>query len=398
MKLRIYNALVSYVSYIKKMVWPHNLAVYYPYPESIPFWEVAGAALFLVCVSILVFRALRSKPYLAVGWLWYIGTLVPAIGLIQAGLWPAIADRFAYVPIIGLFIVIAWGVPDLVVRWRHRKVGLAAIAATLFTILIATTWLQIQHWQNGVTLFTHNLNVTHNNSLAHNELGNAFKQQGKSDKAMFHYYKALQINPYYAEAHNNLGFTLARQKEYQDAIYHYNEALRIKPTYTEAHNNLATALLYQGNDQDAIYHYNEALKINPNHTGAHYNLGKIAANQGKIEDAILYFKKTLQVSPNMPAALYNLSWIGATSEDDKFRNCKEAVKLAERLCKLQNYSQPLSLDALAAAYAEAGELDKAVKIARQGLNMALTQGPEELVCSLTKRLRLYQSGLPYRQK
>ena len=212
MKLRIANALVSYVSYIKKMVWPQNLAVFYPYPKTLPLWLVSGAGLLLVCIFFLALRAAKSKPYLAVGWLWYMGTLVPVIGLVQAGLWPATADRFAYVPLIGLFMGIAWGVPDLVFPWRHRKAGLVIIAATLFPILMATTWLQIRHWQNGVTLFTHNLNVTHNNSLAHNELGNALKQEGKFGKAMLHYSKALKINPNYAEAHNNLGYTLTQQK------------------------------------------------------------------------------------------------------------------------------------------------------------------------------------------
>jgi tetratricopeptide (TPR) repeat protein len=193
------------------------------------------------------------------------------------------------------------------------------------------------------------------------------------------------------DAHASLGNS-------EDAVYYYNKALQKNPNYEKAHNNLGNEMARQGNFEAAVYHYNAALKIKPNYAGAHYNLGKIASKQGKIEDAIIYYKKTLQVNPNMAEALYNLSWIAATAKDDKFRNGIEAIKLAEKLCKLQNYSQPLSLDALAAAYAEAGELNKAVKIARQGLNMALTQGPEELVCSLTKRLRLYQSGRPYRQK
>jgi tetratricopeptide (TPR) repeat protein len=397
MKLRIANALVSYVSYIKKMVWPHNLAVFYPYPQTLPLWQTVGAGLLLLCISFLVLRAVRSKPYLAVGWVWYMGTLVPAIGLVQAGLWPAIADRFTYVPLIGLFIVIAWGIPDLVVGWRFRNKGLAVIAATLFPILMATTWLQIRHWQNGVTLFTHNLNVTHNNNLAHNELGNALKQQGKFEKAMFHYSKALQINPNYAEAHNNLGYTLIRQKDYQDAIYHYSEALRIKPTYAEAHNNLGTALLYQGNDKEAIYHYYEALRINPNYAGVYYNLGKLFVNHGKIEKAILLYRKALDLNPEMTHVLYNLSWILASHEDEKYRNGEEALKLAEKLCKITQYHQPLALDALAAASAEKGRFSEAVLTAKKALKLALLYGPKELVLGLQKRLKLYQTKRPYRQ-
>ena len=396
MKLRIANALVSYLSYIKKMVWPHNLAVFYPYPQTFSLWQTVGAGLLLLCISFLVLRAVRPKPYLAVGWLWYLGTLVPAIGLVQAGLWPATADRFAYVPLIGLFMVIAWGVPDLVVRWRHRKAGLAVIAATLFPFLMATTGLQLRHWQNGVTLFTHNLNVTHNNSLAHYELGNALKQKGKFEKAMFHYSKALQINPNYVEAHNNLGYTLTRQKNYKDAIYHFNKALRIKPKYIEVHNNLGTALAYQGNFKDAVYHFNKALEINPNYAGAYYNLGKIYLNQGKIEKAILLYRKALDLNPDMTEALYNLSWILACHEDEKYRNGEEAVKLAEKLCRITRYNQPLALDALAAAYAETGKFDAAVLTAKKGLKLALLSGPKEMVLGLKKRLHLYSAKRPYR--
>ncbi|MDH4207117.1 MAG: tetratricopeptide repeat protein, partial [Desulfobacteraceae bacterium] len=247
MKLRIANALVSYVRYIIKMIWPQNLAVYYPYPHALPAWQVIGAFLLLVIVTFLAFRWVRLTPYFTVGWLWYIGTLFPVIGLVQAGLWPAMADRFTYVPLIGLFIVIAWGVPDFVGRWRYRKAGFIAVSTALVPIFMVMTWLQLRHWQNGVTLFTHNVRVTYNNSLAHKELGNALEQQGNLDKAILHYSKALKINPNYAEAHNNLGYILACQKHYKEAIDHYTEAIRIKPSYTEAHNNLGTALLYQGN-------------------------------------------------------------------------------------------------------------------------------------------------------
>jgi tetratricopeptide (TPR) repeat protein len=397
MKLRIYNALVSYVSYIKKMVWPHNLAVYYPYPESITFWEVAGAALFLLCVSIFVFRALRSKPYLAVGWLWYIGTLIPAIGLIQAGLWPAIADRFSYVPLIGLFIVIAWGIPDLVARWRYKKIVLAITAILLLLTFTAETWFQNMYWQNSVTLFKHNVNVTPNNFVAHNILGNALEKQGKLIEAISHYAEALKINSNYAEAHNNLGYTLTRQKHYKEAIYQYNEALRINPTYTDAHNNLGTALLHQGNEKEAIYHYYEVLKSNPKYAGAYYNLGKISLNQGKTEEAINLYRKALTFEPEMIQALYNLSWIFATHKDKRFRNGIKAIELAEKLCKITQNNQPLALDALAAAYAETGKFDSAVLTAQRALKLALMYGPQELALGLKKRLQLYEARRPYRE-
>jgi tetratricopeptide (TPR) repeat protein len=364
MKLRITNALVSYVSYIKMMIWPHNLVVFYPFPEFIPLWQAAGAGLLLVSISVLVFRALRSKPYLAVGWLWYLGTLVPVIGLVQAGLWPGLADRFAYVPLIGLFILTTWMIPDKIAELRYGKKGLAVAAATALSAFMICTWFQVRHWQNGITLFTHNIHVTPNNRMAHLALGNAYDIRGELNEALFHYVKSLQIKPDFAEAHNNLGYVLARQGNDKDAIGHYTEALRINPTYAKAHNNLGSAM----------------------------------ARQGKVQGSILHYRKALHFNPNKTKTLYNLSWISATYKDKKFRNGQEAITLAEKLCKITQYNHPLALDALAAAYAETGKFDAAVLTAQKGLKLALLYGPEELALGLKNRLQLYQAGHPYRQQ
>lgn len=258
------------------------------------------------------------------------------------------------------------------------------------------TYFQVHHWKNSITLFTHAFNVTRNNYIALCNMGHALDMQGQFDEAIQHYYKALEINSNYVDAHNNIGVALARKGDLKNAINHYYRALQIDPDNAKAHNNLGAALSCQGNDKDAIYHYNEALRINSDYAGAYYNLGKIFVNQGKTENAILYLQKALQKDPDMTQALYNLSWIVATSEDEKFRNGIEAVNLAKKLCKLQNYSQPLSLDALAAAYAEAGRFKEAVLTAKKGLALALEMGPKELALSLENRLKLYQTGRPYR--
>ena len=397
LKLRIANALVSYVGYIKKMVWPFNLAVYYPFPKTVPMWEVLVAVLFLTGVTFLAFRWITAKPYFAVGWLWYVGTLVPGIGLVQAGLWPAMADRFAYVPLIGLFICITWGGAEFIGRRHYGKAVFIAIPAIIASILMIMTWVQLGYWQNGITLFTHNLCVTPKNSLAYYELGNAFEQHGYFDKAMSNYSKALKINPNYADAHNNLGYILAYQKHYKEAIDHYKEALRIKPSYSEAHNNLGTAFLFQGNEKEAVYHYYKALKNNPKYAGAYYNLGKVFANHANIEKAIIFYKKALELNPEMTQALYNLSWILVTHEDGKHRNGKEALKMAEKLCKITQYQQPLALDALAAAYAETGQFHKAVITEKKAIKLAFPDGPEGFISGLKKRLELYRIERPYRQ-
>jgi tetratricopeptide (TPR) repeat protein len=393
---RIGNAMVSYSSYIGKMIWPINLAVFYPFPETIPLWQAAGAGVLLASVTVLVFRAACSKPYLAVGWLWYIGTLVPVIGLVQVGS-QSMADRYTYIPLIGLFIIVVWGLSDISAKWRGQRVIPAIFSSVVLISFMICAWFQVRHWQNGITLFTHVLNVTQNNDIAHGELGYALNRHGKYDEAITNYSKALQINPDYKEAHNNLADTLARQGNFIDAIYHYNQALRIDPHYVGSHNNLGNVLARQGNFKDAVYHYKQALKGNSKYAGAYYNLGKIFTNQGKIEDAILNYQKALQFSPNMTQALYNLSWISATYKDEKFRNGEEAVSLAEKLCKITQYNQPLALDALAAAYAETGRFDEAVQTAKKALKLALMYGPQELVLGLKKRLQLYHARLTYRQ-
>jgi len=393
--MRISNALVSYISYIIKMFWPINLAFFYPY-HKLMIWNVLLSGILLLCVSALITFAARRLPYLVTGWLWYLGTLVPVIGIVQTGC-QSMADRYTYVPLIGIFIIIAWGMRDIAAKWQSQRILLPIFSGIALIFFMTCTWFQAGHWQNGITIFKHTLNVTKNNCVANCELGHALMRNGKLDEAVIQFCKALKINPNYEEAHANLGCTLARQGNISDAIYHYNKALLINPDNVKAHNNLGVLLAGKGKFNDAFYHYKEALRINPKYAGAYYNLGKIYTNRGEVEDAILYYKKTLQASPNMAEALYNLSWIYATHKDNKFINGKEAVKLAEKLCRLQNYSHPLSLDALAAAYAEAGRFKEAVLTAQKGLELALKMGPKELALGLEKRLNLYHTGRPYRQ-
>jgi tetratricopeptide (TPR) repeat protein len=321
---------------------------------------------------------------------------VPVIGLVKVGGF-AMADRYTYIPLIGLFIIIAWFIPDLVALRSHRKVLLATFVMLYLSVLMALTWKQVRYWENSTALFNHTLNVTTDNYLAHMKLGEALAEQNKNAEAIRHYLEALRINPDFVQVHFDLGNVHASLGNFEDAVYYYNEALQKKPDFAKAHNNLGNAMARQGNSEAAVYHYNEALKINPNYAGAYYNLGRIAANQGKIDDAILHYRKVLLLNPIMKEALYNLSWTLATHENDKIRNGEGAVKLAEKLCKITQYNQPLALDALAAAYAETGQFDAAVSTAQNALKLALVFGPEELASGLKRRLLLYETGSPYHQ-
>ena len=306
MKLRIANAIVSYARYIGKLIWPLDLAVFYPYPSTVPLWQSVGAGLLLAGISFLVIRAWRKLPYLCIGWFWYLGTLIPAIGLVQAGQWPAMADRFTYVPAIGLFVMLAWSIPHLLTKWRYRNTGFVLAAGALLAALLLLTWTQLHRWSNTITLFEHTLKVTVNNYLAHNNLGNALARQGKLKQAKDHYVKALRINPTFPRAHNNLANALARQGKSEEAIAHYTKALEIKPNFPKAHNNLGNVWARQGKNQEAIVHYSKALQLKPDFAGAHNNLGNILEGQGKINEAVFHFARALELKPDFAEAHFNL--------------------------------------------------------------------------------------------
>jgi tetratricopeptide (TPR) repeat protein len=247
----------------------------------------------------------RKRPYLAVGWLWYLGTLVPVIGLVQVGS-QAMADRYTYLPLVGLFIAIAWGVPSLFAGWHHRQSILAISATILLVSFTVCTWLQLRHWQNSITLFQHTVHVTTNNHFAHNNLGVALGHNGRLDEAISHYSEALRLKYDASEVHNNLANALAAQGSVDEAFKHYFEALRLEPDYDKAHNNLGNALAGKGKVEEAINHYFEAIRINPDYAGAHYNLGNALAAQGNMDEAIKHYLEALRILPDWAGAHNNL--------------------------------------------------------------------------------------------
>lgn len=360
--LRFANALFSYLSYLGKTIWPQNLALIYPFPSISMFWQIILSLPLIICISLMVIRLARSFPYLVTGWLWYLGTLLPVIGLVHVGI-QSMADRYTYIPLIGIFIIVAWGLEDISCRWRSQKTYIALLSGAVLTLCMVGTWLQVQKWQNSITLLNHTINVTRNNSMAHYVFGLALDQQGRLEEAVLQYNKAIKIRPKFAMAHNNLAAAFSRKRKLKEAIYHYNQALQIDPNYAKAYYNLAKTYL----------------KLN------------------KTETAIHYLQEALRINSDMTIALFNLSWIYATSENEKTRNGIKAVGIAEKLCRLTKYKQPLGLDTLAAAYAEAGKYDAAAFTAEKALELALLCGPDELVSGINKRLSLYKSGQPYRQ-
>lgn len=300
---RIANSTVSYLIYIEKMIYPSKLGILYPYIFVRPVWMVIAASCLMILISVLAILTIKKAPYLLVGWLWFLGTLIPVIGFVQVG-YQSLADRYTYIPLIGLFIIITWGATDILKSWNHGKIYLALSASLILMGLAAITWKQIGYWKNSVTLFEHTLCITSENYIIHNNLGLALDQAGRTDEAIDHYLQAIRIMPNYVNPYYNMGIILAKKGLRDAAISYYLHAIRIKPNLIEAHRNLGDLLYDQGRVDDAIHTYLQVVKINPNLEEAHKKLGDMLASQARWDEAITQYLEAVKINPKN-AAVYN---------------------------------------------------------------------------------------------
>jgi tetratricopeptide (TPR) repeat protein len=355
---RINNALVSYVTYIWQMFWPAKLAVFYPHPENrLPHWQIVAALVALIAFTFLGLALRKKCPYLLVGWLWYVGMLVPVIGILQVG-WQGRADRYTYLPQIGLYILIAWSVTDLTAKWRSQRQFLALGSAIIIAGCAWRAWLQTSYWRNSETLWTHTLDVTRNNDVAENNLGIVLLQQGRVDEAIRRFERAIEIRPENAPAHDNLAKSFLRKGQPADAMVEYRKLLEIQPENVETHNILGTVLIQQRRIREALQQWEEALKIDPENGNAKSNL----------------------------------AWVFATCPEQSFRDGARAVQLAEQALRLSGGKNAVVLRILAAAYAESGHFAEAVETARRAAELATQQGNAGLAAELESSIALYQSG------
>ncbi len=363
LNVRIANALVSYVRYITKMFCPINLAVLYPHPgERLAAWQPILCLLILAGISWVIIAKRRRAPYAAVGWLWYLVTLLPVIGIVQVGT-QAMADRYTYLPSIGIAVIVAWGAGELLGKWRYHKPVLAAAAVTVIVPLLLSTRAQLRHWRNSVSLCRHSLAVTENNYTMHSNLGNALESVGKLDEAAGHYRDALQINPDYANAHNNLGVVLQKRGNTDAAIRSYYTAIRIDPEYARAHNNLGIALRAQGNLDNAALHFRKALEAQADYAEAYSNLGTVLFAQAKPDEATSCFQQALAADAGHAPAHYNLGRV--FQGQGKLQEAEEHYRQAVRL-------QPDYLNAhnnLGTALASQGKFEEAIKYFRRALEI-----------------------------
>jgi tetratricopeptide (TPR) repeat protein len=460
---RVSNALVSYVAYLWSTILPTGLACFYPHPFALDsdgtLLRAAGAALLLAAASGGALVVWRRRPYLTVGWFWYVGTLVPVIGLIQVGA-QARADRYTYLPLIGIYVAVVWAVAELIERKPKLRTPALAVAAVVLLALAVTTRTQIGYWKNGRTLFEHALRVTTGNYIAHNNLGGEFEARGEYEEAerqfrqalylredfppalnnlgliltrrgdlegaIEDFSRALELDPRYAEAHNNLGVALQRQGRLARALTHFEAAVRLDPNHAEAHNNLGVifearrdptraemhyeralaldpgmtearsnlgnVLLARGDLAGAQAHYEAALVGNPDFSEAHNNLGFVLAQQGRLAEAASHYRRAIELRPDLTQAAGSLAWILATSPDPSLRSGGEALIHAERCTVATGQTDVVCLEALAAAHAELGDFEQAVRWQTLAVTRAAAGGQR----APRSRLELYRSGRPYR--
>jgi len=307
--VRSLNALVAYVAYIGKMVWPRHLAVIYPHPGAdIPLWHAAGALLLLVCAATVAIMLVRKRPYILVGWLWYIGTLVPVIGLVQVG-YQAMADRYTYVPLIGLFMIVSWGVPEAAARLGRRKAILASAAAVVLAAMAVAAGLQLRYWRTSITLFERALSVTSENDIAHNHLGLVYLKQRDFKRAVDQFTAATRANPEHYASWSNLGIALRRQGKVEESMKYFLESLRVEPNNKDALNGIGIAFYLQGRLDEAIEHYEKALEVDPDYVSAHINLGSALIEQDSFDEAGRHFREAIRLDPGNPEAHYGLGTV-----------------------------------------------------------------------------------------
>ena len=392
---RMANAAIASITYLLKIFLPFDLAIFYPYPGTFNPLMVAGSLFFLSSLTLIVLMISRQFPFLFVGWLWYLGTLSPVLGIVQVG-FQSMADRYTYIPFIGIFIMLVWGVTSVIERWQTGKPVLISIFLLIIGGLMWTTWIQAGYWKDSKKVFSHALDVTQDNYLAHTNLAAALFEEGDIEGAIHHSAEALKIKPDYVPARCNLGLGLMRQDRYQDAIVHFRQALDIKPAYINAHYNLGASLYELGNVDGSIAEFHKVLQLEPQHAGAikmiklagikkqkidrtisqikeklqiepdnyifHYNVSELYRINGETEKAIDHYERALLIKPDFVQALHNLAILyAANSEFEK------ALSSLQRIRSLHPNDPDVYYN-IACIYSRQGKVGKALEHLSDAIN------------------------------
>jgi tetratricopeptide (TPR) repeat protein len=394
---RFCNALASYGLYLLKMVWPMRLAVFYPLPDHLTWILMAAitSTVILVIISSFVWRAGRAHAYLPIGWLWFLGTLVPVIGLVQVG-GAALADRYTYIPSIGVFLAVTFGVCDLADRFQFPKKAIATAAALILATCLILTENQLRYWHDSEMLFAHALAVTKNNHVAHANLGVALEQKGKLNEALAEYRAAEQLAPELYHIHNNLGNLLDNLGYPNKALVEYREAVLLNPHLPSLHNGAGIVLAELGRFDEAMSQFKEAARLDPTYPWAHFEIGKLRLKQGRDAEAIDEFREALRIDPDNFQILAYTAHVLAANENPQIRDGQTALVLAVKAKVLTGGAQPFVLDALGMACAETGDFTNAQEVTQRAIDLATAAKMKKLE-PLQQRLQLYKNHQPWRE-
>lgn len=461
---RLANAVVSYPRYISKTLWPVDLAVYYPHPLQWPVDVIIAAVLLITALTLAAVRTMRKQPYFFTGWFWFVGTLIPVIGLVQIGS-QSVADRYLYFPSIGLFIIIVWSVREFVQTRYTPLIPPAVVATAVLAACAVFTIRQIRYWQDSIVLLAHAERVTGPSVIVLNNLGhalinsgrieegrrklehalalqpgdhlrwvnvaNAALREGNLDRAVEHYRGALRLNPDNPGLNMVMGLCLVRQKNFREAVPYYQQAISKQPAYLDAYLQLGDALAFLGDLDSALTNYLAVIDLKGDLASPHQNAGKIYAETGRLDEAlkhlthavrldphdalgrfhlasalarngdaqaaIVEYEQAIRLDPSLVLALNNLAWLRATHPDAVLRNGAEAVRLAEQACDLSQRGQAFALGTLAAAYAEVGRFDEAIRTAEKAIELAESQRQHALAERNRQLLASYKASQPWRE-
>jgi len=423
---RLTNAVISYAAYVRKMIWPVELAVLYPYHHNASSVVFHLAMLDVGFIWLLILRMARRSPYLLFGWLWYLGTLVPVIGLVQVGA-QSLADRYTYLPLTGIFVMCIWGAADLASRFRYGTTVAGILSVILLAACLCATWGQQKYWHDSVTLFQRDLEVCpEGNPTAHHclgralflkgddaaaiphyeevlrllpnlpdgyvSMGNSLNRQQKFPEAEFHYREAIRLDPTNAEAFKSLGTCLATQMKLEEARINFLMALKFKPDYAQAHTRLGTLLMLQGKAAEALEHLTTATKIYPDFDEGQYYLANALVEQKRFAEAADHFRAAIKANPDYAVAFNDLAWMLATQVERTRANMIEAISLARQACELTHGTNASHLATLGIAYSESGRFPEAVASAEKAVALARANGEVDLAAQVEKQLTQYRAS------
>ena len=412
LSFRLETALMGYARYLGKMFWPANYSVLYPYPDFWPVGDLLFAAALIFGISIAALTWRHRLPYLLVGWMWYLGTLVPVIGLITLG-GQSMSNRYTYIPMIGMLLLVVWAVGDLSKQWRRRTVIMTLVFAALAGVCVSRTRDEMGYWKNSEILWTRAIAVTKNNFMAHYALGNILSIMSNTnlDEELVEYQKSVEINPNYCNAQVELGGILFKLKRYSEAAGHLEKAIELDPQNGWAYQDVGVTLLEIGRASDSVPYFFKAVEFDPANANPKNALYVVLFSNGLKAEIISNFLATarsdaaglglfgdaFQFDTNHVTLINNLAWCFATNPDSNLRNAKYAIRLATRACEMTGYKTYNFVETLAVAYANDSRFDEAISSAQLACSLASATGQSELLKIYQTFLELFRSHHAYYQ-